>query len=93
MLTTQVVSRKDFEVVSKYTDVFVDLPRRGFKLPDMAQKICFTCEAVCNSISDDCPSCGVPLERNLQASPNPMPFIAAACASILMIGVMIGVAA
>jgi len=62
-------------------------------LPDMAQKICFTCEAVCNSISDNCPSCGVPLERKVQPSPNPMPFIAAACASILMIGVMIGVAA
>jgi len=59
----------------------------------MAQKICYTCEAVCNSISDNCPSYGVPLERNFQASPNPMQFIVAECASILMIGVMIGVAA
>jgi len=59
----------------------------------MAQIICYTCEAVCNSLSDNCPSCGVPGEQKVQASPNPMPFIAAACASILMIGVMIGVAA
>ena len=59
----------------------------------MAQKICYTCEAVCNSLSDKCPSCGVTLEQEVQPSPNPMPFIAAACASILMIGVMIGVAA
>ena len=93
MLPTQVVSRKDFEVVSKYTYVFVDLLRSGFSLTDMAQKICYTCEAICNSISDNCPSCGVPLERKVQPSPNPMPFIAAACASILVIGVMIGVAA
>ena len=59
----------------------------------MASKTSHTYEAVCNSISDDYPSGGVPLERRFQPSSEAMPLIAAACESILMFGVVMGVAA
>ena len=59
----------------------------------MSQKICYTCEAVCNSSNKECPSCGTRLEAEVFGDFNPLPFIAAVCASFLMVGVMIGAAA
>ena len=55
--------------------------------------VCYNCEAVCNSISKDCPSCGTRLETKAFSDLNPLPFIAAVCASFLMVGVVIGAAA
>ena len=76
-----------------YTYVFVDLLKFPCILRLMSQKICYTCEAVCNSISKECPSCGTGLEAKVFGNFNPLPFIAAVCASFLMVGVMIGTAA
>ena len=76
-----------------YTYVFVDLLKFPCILRVMSQKICYTCEAICNSVSKDCPSCGTRLEGKVNGSFNPLPFIAAVCASFLMIGVMVGAAA
>jgi hypothetical protein len=59
----------------------------------MTPKIYYSCEAVCNSITEKCPSCGTRLEAKVTGSFNPLPFIAAVCASFLMIGVMVGAAA
>ena len=77
----------------KYTYVFVDLRKFPHKLEVMSQKICHNCEAVCNSISKECPGCGTRLETKAFSDVNPLPFIAAVCASFLMVGVMIGAAA
>jgi len=76
-----------------YTYVFVDLRKLTFILTIMSQKICYSCEAVCNSISKECPSCGTRLAANVTGDINPLPFIAAVCASFLMIGVMVGAVA
>jgi len=59
----------------------------------MKQKICYSCEAVCTSLSEDCTSCGSSLSPKTLGTFNPLPFIAAVCAAFLMIGVMIGTAA
>ena len=76
-----------------YTYVFVDLLKFPYILGVMSQKICYSCEAVCNSISEECPSCGTRLAAEVTSDFNPLPFIAAVCASFLMIGVMVGAAA
>ena len=76
-----------------YTYVFVDLLKFPYILWVMTQKICYSCEAVCNSISKECPSCGTSLAAKVTGEFNPLPFIAAVCASFLMIGVMVGAAA
>ena len=76
-----------------YTYVFVDFRKLTFILMVMSQKICYSCEAVCNSISEECPSSGTRLEAKVFGDFNPLPFIAAVCASFLMVGVMIGTAA
>ena len=77
----------------KYTYVFVDLLKFHCSLESMSQKICYSCEAVCNSISKECPSCGTSLAAKVTGDFNPLPFIAAVCASFLMIGVMVGAVA
>ena len=77
----------------KYTYVFVDLRKFPRNSGVMSQKVCYNCEAVCNSISKECPSCGTRLEAKVTGSFNPLPFIAAVCASFLMLGVMVGAAA
>jgi uncharacterized protein (DUF983 family) len=59
----------------------------------MPQKVCYACEAVCNSVNKECPSCGARLEAKAYGDFNPLPFIAAVCASFLMVGVMLGTAA
>jgi hypothetical protein len=76
-----------------YTYVFVDLRKLTFILSLMSQKICYSCEAVCNSISEECPSCGTRLAAKVTSDFNPLPFIAAVCAPFLMIGVLVGAAA
>ena len=76
-----------------YTYVFVDLRKLTFILMVMSQKICYPCEAVCNSISEECASCGTRLAAEVTSDFNPLPFIAAVCASFLMIGVIIGTTA
>jgi hypothetical protein len=76
-----------------YTYVFVDLRKLTFILTIMSQKICYSCEAVCNSIGKECPSCGTRVAANVTGDFNPLPFIAAVCASFLMIGVMVGAVA
>jgi hypothetical protein len=75
-----------------YTYVFVDLRKLTFILMFMSQKICYSCEAVCNSISEGCTSCGTRLAAKVTDEFNPLPFIAAVCASFLMIGVVVGAA-
>ena len=79
--------------LQKYTYVFVDLLKFPCILGVMSQKICYSCEAVCNSISEECPSCGTRLATKVTGDFNPLPFIAAVCASFLMIGVMVGAVA
>ena len=76
-----------------YTYVFVDLLQFPCILGVMSHKICYTCDAVCNSISEECPSCGARLEAKAYGDFDPLPFIAAVCAPFLMVGVMIGTAA
>ena len=76
-----------------YTYVFVDLLKFPYILGGMSQKICYPCEAVCNSISEECSSCGTRLATKVTGEFNPLPFIAAVCASFLMIGVMVGAVA
>ena len=76
----------------KYTYVFVDFCLMHLNISAMSQNICCSCEAVCNSISKECPSCGTRLEARAMDAFNPLPFIAAVCASFLMVGVMIGAA-
>jgi len=75
-----------------YTYVFVDLLKFPCILGLMSQKICYSCEAVCNSISEECPSCGTRLAAKVTGEFNLLPFIAAVCASFLMIGVVVGAA-
>ena len=78
--------------IQKYTYVFVDLLKFPCMLGPMSHKICYSCEAVCNSISEECPSCGTRLAAKVTGEFNPLPFIAAVCASFLMIGVVVGAA-
>jgi RNA polymerase subunit RPABC4/transcription elongation factor Spt4 len=59
----------------------------------MSQKICYSCEVVCNSTIKECPSCGTRLEAKVTGDFNPLLFIAAVCASFLMVGIMVGAAA
>lgn len=59
----------------------------------MNRKICYNCEAVCSSLSEDCPSCGTSLSSKTLDSFNLMPWFVAFCASFLMIGALIGAAA
>ena len=59
----------------------------------MSQKIFYSFEADCNCITEECPSCGTRLEAKINGSFKPLPLLVAVCASFLMVGVMIGVAA
>ena len=79
--------------LQKYTYVFVDENDCTYILPIMKPQVCHNCGAVCNSLSKDCPSCGTSLTPKTAGNYNPMPFIAAVCASYLMIGLMILAAA
>jgi len=83
---------RDFLASQKYTYVFVDLRWRRHRFRHMENRICLACEAVYSSVSDSCPSCGTCFVSKPLTKHNPLPFIAAACASFLMFGVVLGVA-
>ena len=76
-----------------YTYVFVDLLKFPRIIRVMTEKICYSCEVVCNSTIKECPSCGTRLVARVTGDFNPLLFIAAVCASFLMVGIMIGAAA
>lgn len=61
-------------------------------IPIMKQQLCYTCEAACNSINRECPSCGTSLAAGVKDTVNPMPLIAVVCALIVVFGIMIGAA-
>jgi len=86
------LSFMDFLASQKYTYVFVNLRWRRHSFATMDKRICHACEAVYSSISDSCPSCGTCFVSKPLTKHNPLPFIAAACASFLMFGVVLGVA-
>ena len=80
-------------VCAKYTYVFFDYEHWRYIYKAMKRQICYTCEAICNSLSEDCPSCGTLLSSTTVNNFNLMPLIVAVCASFLIIGAMIGAAA